>query len=476
MRVCVIGGGISGLTAAYRLLREGVDVELLEGSARVGGLLGSEQVDGGYTVETGADSILTEKPWALRLAEEVGLSRDIIATRQSQRGAYIVRSGKLERVPEGFSLLAPTDLRALARSPLLSPLGKLRAATELVVPPRGADVEDESLEAFVVRRLGRQLFDRLAQPLAGGIYGADPKRLSLRATMPRFLDLEQKHGSVIRGLWAGARARAVDGASHDVQQAAGARYGLFAAFSGGMQTFVDALEKQLAGRVRTLRLVGSVEGDERGYRVEAQGSTTLYDAVVLALPSHVAARVLTGFDPALASELSRIEYASAATVTYAWPRTAIAHPLEAFGFVVPVIEKRGVIASTWASVKYEGRAPGDRALIRVFMGGHRGQHLVEYGDDELIALGRRELRDLIGVSAAPDFTRVVRYVRAMPQYHLGHLARVQRIEALAERHTRFALAGNAYRGVGIPDAVRSGEQAAARILQNARSSTLSASS
>jgi len=473
MRVCVVGGGISGLAAAYRLQQAGAEVELLEGSGRLGGLLGSERVEGSL-VESGADSILTEKPWALRLAEEVGLSSEIIATRQAQRGAHIVRAGKLERIPQGFSLIAPTDLVALGRSPLLSTKGTLRAAAELLVPTRATGVEDESLEGFVVRRLGRELFDRMAQPLAGGIYGADPSKLSLRATMPRFLDLERKYGSVIRGLRAGVRKAATvsfdnGGASEPARPvfqgaAAGARYGLFAAFSGGMQTFVDGLDKQLAGRVRTRRIVTGIEGDERGYRVEAQGSVSACDAVVVAVPAHVAARVLHGFDAQLAAELAQIDYASAATVTLSWPRSAIAHPLDAFGFVVPTVEHRGVIASTWASVKYDGRSPADKALIRVFIGGHRGQHLVEYDDRELCALARRELAELIGVSAEPEWTRVVRYVRAMPQYHLGHLDRVTRIEALANKHPRFALAGNAYRGVGIPDAVKSGEDAAARVL------------
>jgi oxygen-dependent protoporphyrinogen oxidase len=468
MRVCVVGGGISGLAAAHRLQQAGAEVELLEGSGRVGGLIGSENIEGSV-VETGADSILTEKPWALRLAEELGLAREIIATRAAQRGAHIVRAGKLERIPQGFSLIAPTDLAALARSPLLSAGGKLRAALELAVPTRGHDVEDESLEGFVVRRLGRELFDRMAQPLAGGIYGADPKKLSLRATMPRFLDLERKYGSVIRGLRAATKlaagpAQAARAGAPSNGAASGARYGLFAAFTGGMQTFVDRLDRQLEGRVRTRRIVTAIEGDERGYRVEAQGVVSACDAVVVAVPAHVAARVLVGFDPALAGELSNIDYASAVTVTLSWPRSAIAHPLDAFGFVVPTVEHRGVIASTWASVKYEGRSPPDKALIRVFIGGHRGQHLLEYDDGELIALARRELRDLIGVSAEPEWTKVVRYVRAMPQYHLGHLARVARIEALASKHARFALAGNAYRGVGIPDAVKSGEDAAARIL------------
>ena len=460
MRVCVIGGGISGLTAAYRLQKGGATVDVLEGSHRAGGLVGSELLQQ-HVVETGADSILTEKPWALRLAEELGLESEIIATRTSQRGAYIVHDGKLARIPQGFSLIAPSDLLALSASPLLSARGKARAALELFIPPRDPKAPDESLEDFVVRRLGRELFDRLAQPLAGGIYGADPKKLSLAATMPRFIALEQQYGSVIRGLREKAKLQsATEGA------ASGARYGLFAAFKGGMQTFVDALEKQLETPVETGSTVTSIERDERGYRVEVRDSVRSYDALVLALPAHVAARLLAELDRELALELGGIEYGSAATVTLSWPRAAVPHALDAFGYVVPVIENRAVIASTWASIKYEGRAPEDKALLRVFLGGHRGQHLVQYGDEELIGLARRDLRELVGVSAEPDWTRVVRYLRAMPQYHVGHLDRVSRIEALERRHLRFALAGNAYRGVGIPDAVKSGEDAALRVLEH----------
>ncbi|HEX5660685.1 MAG TPA: protoporphyrinogen oxidase [Polyangiales bacterium] len=450
MRVCVIGGGISGLTAAYRLMQSGAEVELLEGSSRVGGLLGTERVDD-TVVETGADSILTEKPWAIALAEELGLRDQVIATRKGPRGSFLVHRGKLVPIPTGFSLIAPADLKALARSSVLSAAGKLRAAAELVVPR--ASHEDESLEGFVVRRLGRELFDNLAQPLAGGIYGADPSKLSLRATMPRFLDYERDYGSVIRGV----RARQSSGAT------SGARYGLFAAFKGGMQQLIDALEKALAGRIHTRSVVTSLEGDEQGYRVEVRGQVKSYDAIVVALPSHVAARLLRTFDPALSSSLGEIAYGSAATVTLRWKLADIPRRMDAFGFVVPVVEHRGIIASTWASVKYEGRAPDDTALIRVFIGGHRGQHLVEYDDKELLALARRELEALIGVRAQPEWTLVKRYIHAMPQYHLGHLARVAKIEALAEKHERFALAGNAYRGVGIPDAVRSGEEAAKHI-------------
>lgn len=465
MRACVIGGGISGLSAAYRLKEGGVEVDLLEAAPRVGGLLGSERIDD-CVVETGADSILTEKPWAMRLAEEIGLGDKIIATRNTMRGAQVVCRGKLERVPSGFSLIAPTDLVAMARSPVLSPKGKLRTGLEVALPRSAATFDDdESLESFVVRRFGRELFERLAQPLAGGVYGADPARLSLRATMPRFLDLERRFGSVIRGL----RARMKEGAAGE-GQAAGARYGLFAAFQGGMQTFVDGLARTLGGRIQTGAAVTALAREGAGFRVEVGDQARHYDAVIVALPAHAAAKVLSGYDHTLAEAIGAIEYASAATVTMSWPRTAIPHPLDAFGFVVPTIERRGIIASTWASVKYPGRAPDGRALIRVFIGGHRGQHLVSYDDAELIVIARRELGALLGVEAAPDFTKVVRYVRAMPQYFLGHLARVERIEQLVRAHRGLELAGNSMRGVGIPDAVKSGEDAARRVLEGVEDS------
>jgi oxygen-dependent protoporphyrinogen oxidase len=457
MKVAVVGGGISGLAAAYRLKEAGIEVSVFEGGERAGGLLGTERF-AGFVVETGADSILTEKPWALKLAEDLGLQKHIIKTESENRGAYIVHEGRLERVPEGFSLMAPTDLVEMAKSPIVSRRGKLRMLGDLVLPRGGS--ADESLESFVVRRLGRELFERLAQPMVGGIYGADPKKLSLAATMPRFVEMEHAHRSVIRGLV----ARQKLAAEKQAGQASGARYGMFAAFDGGMQTLIDALVAALGERIQTRALVTAVEHDQYGFSVEVHGSLKAFDAVIVAVPAHVAAQMVHGLDGALARELFAIDYASAATATFVWSREAISHPLDAFGFVVPAIENRQILASTWASVKYPGRAPADKALIRVFFGGYNGQHLLERSDEDLVGMGRRELAQLIGVTAEPEYTKVVRYPKAMPQYHVGHLERVARIEALVAQHPRFALAGNAYRGVGIPDAVHSGEQAARRIL------------
>jgi len=457
MRVAVVGGGISGLAAAYRLKQRGDDVTVFEGSSRAGGILGTVVRDG-YVIETGPDSILSEKPWALTLAEELGLGSEIIKTRPHPRGAYVVNHGKLVRVPEGFSLMAATNPQEMLRSPLISARGKARMALDLVLP-RGHAELDESLESFVVRRLGRETFERLAQPLVGGIYGADPAKLSLRATMPRFVELEQQYRSVALGL----RARQKAGAEQKAGAASGARYGLFAAFRGGMQTFVDALVKQLDGVIEVNRLVTAIERDKDGFQLEVRGNFYGFGAVVLAVPAYVSAALLRPLDAVLAQELEAIPYGSAATVTFAFNRDQIAHPLDAFGFVVPAVEGRNVIASTWASVKYEGRAPEGKALIRVFIGGYQGQHLVEHSDDELTQLCLRELGSLVGVSGQPEIVLVKRYLKAMPQYHVGHLERVARIEALEKKLPRLVLAGNAYHGVGIPDAVKSGEDAALRL-------------
>jgi protoporphyrinogen/coproporphyrinogen III oxidase len=464
MRVVVVGGGVAGLAAAHRLLEldSSADVTVLEASGRAGGLVASERTDDGFIVEHGPDAILSEKPAAVALAERLGLGGRIIGTREGPRGAYVVTRGRLERVPEGFSLLAPTALGPFLRSPILSWPGKVRALAEACIP-RGGDRGDESLASFVERRFGGELLDRLAQPLVSGIYGADARRLSLSATMPRFLEAERKHGSVMRGL----RASPSKGGS-----ASGARYGLFVSFDGGMQVLVDALVARLDRRVRTGAQVVSLDREGNGagratgpWRLGVRGGRSMVaDAVVLAVPAWAAADLMDGMDLDLAHRLRGIRYGSSATVTLSYPHRAIPHPLDAFGFVVPAVEGRSVLACTWASVKWPGRAPEGQALLRVFLGGPARDDIVEASDEALVRRARHELAGLMGIEAAPGLVRVDRYVRAMPQYTVGHGARVDGIERCEARHGGLALAGNAYRGVGIPDAVRSGEQAAERVI------------
>ena len=462
-RVVVVGGGVSGLAAAHRILEldPAREVVVLDAAGEPGGALRTERTEDGYVIELGPDSIITDKPWALALAKRLGLEGEIVKTRPESRGAYVVAHGRLERVPEGFSLMAPVNPAAFLASPILSWRGKARAALDLVLP-RSSGEDDESLASFVRRRFGEELLERLAQPLVGGIYGADPELLSLRATMPRFVEVEQSSRSVAYGLWLEQRRGAAGG-----EAASGARYGLFISFRDGCQRLVDALVERLGDRVRTGITAERIErgSGETAYWVHTQQGE-LFDAehVVLAVPAHRAASMLASIDDGIAALLASIPYGSAVTATFAWRREEIPHPLDAYGFVVPTVERRDILAATWSSRKWPGRVPAGMELVRVFLGTARDGSLLERDDDAIAGASRRELRDLMGIRAEPQLTRITRFPRAMPHYHLGHLALVDRIEARVADHPGLALAGNAYRGVGIPDAIHRGEQAAESIV------------
>ena len=458
-RVAVIGGGIAGLAAAHRLLelsRGGppLEVTLFEAGDHVGGNVGSEHA-GGFTIERGADCFITEKPWAMALCERVGIRDQMIGTSEGDRRTLVLHAGKLHPLPEGFLMLAPTDMRALARSPLFSPLGKLRMALDLVLPrgPGG----DETLGAFVRRRLGREALERAADPLVGGIYTADPDRLSLAATMPRFLELERQHRSLILGL----RARSTAPVE---RSAAGARYGLFASHARGMGAIIDAVAARVGSAVRLRAPVEGLARDGGAWRFRAGGQAVTADAVIVAAPATPAAALLGDVDPALARALAAIDYASSATVTLGFDAPEVAAALHGFGFVVPAVERSPLVACTFASRKFAGRAPAGHSLMRAFVGGARHPEMAELDDDTLAATVRTALGKVLGITATPILVRVRRYRRAMPQYGVGHLDRVATIEARAAALPGLALAGAAYRGVGLPDCVRSGETAAELVL------------
>lgn len=448
----VVGGGIGGLAAAHRLARAGREVVLLERAGRVGGLLRTERVDG-WVIERGPDAILTSKPAAVELARRVGIEDAIIGTQAHHRGAYVVCRGRLERIPEGFSVVAPARLAPLLASPILSARGKARAAIERVVP-RGRPRDDESLASFVTRRFGVELLERLAQPLASGIYGASPRALSLGATMPRFLALEREHGSVSAGL-----SRAPGDTA-----ARGARYSMFVGFRDGMQTLPDAVARVLGDRVRLgVPAIGLDRRQGGRLVVRTPGGDLEADGVVLALEAFGAASLLAPHDALAADLLRSVDHGSAATATLGYDRSDIPHPLDAFGFVVPAVERTGLLASTWASVKWPGRAPEGKALLRVFLGGADHPDVCDRTDAELVALARRGLRRLMGIAARPELVRVDRFVRAMPRYHVGHRRRAATVDARLARLPGIELAGNALHGVGIPDAVASGWRAADRL-------------
>ena len=468
--VVVVGGGIAGLAAAHRLVEwrretgRALHVTLLEASGRLGGVIETEQRDG-FLIERGPDSFISEKPWALALCRRLGLESELIGTNPDQRTTFVVRKGRLEPLPAGFMLLAPTRMGPWLRSGLFSWTGKLRAALDLVLP-RAAAGEDESLGAFVRRRFGNEVLERIAQPLIGGIYGADPDRLSLAATMPRFLDLEREYRSVTYGLWRAARKNrpAATGAS-------GARWSLFVTPRAGVGRIVSALADRLEGEtvrpdtpVSRIRYHPQTEAGPRWSVETRTGETIRATGVVLATPAHTSACLVHELDEALGRQLAAIPYSSAATVNLAYRRALIPHPLDGFGFVVPRVEHRSIMAATFSSVKYAGRAPAGHVLLRAFVGGALQPDLFERDDSDLLSLVRGEFRALLGVQDAPLFTRIARYPHSMPQYRVGHLRRVAEIEARVARHPGLALAGNAYRGVGLADGVRSGEAAAQAIV------------
>ncbi|HUY36441.1 MAG TPA: protoporphyrinogen oxidase [Pirellulales bacterium] len=463
LRVAVIGGGISGLAAAHKLreLDPATKVTLFEAGDTLGGVVRTERSQG-YLLEQSADSFITNVPWALDLCRRVGLADELIPTNEAYRRALVVRKGKLYPVPDGFTLLAGSRVWPILSTRVLSLRGKLRLLGEWFVPARRCAADensDESVASFVRRRLGREAFERLAQPLVAGIYTADAEKLSLAAALPQFLEMERRHGSLIRALRRGAADR----------QESGARYSLFVTPRDGLAALVVAVAARLpAGCVElnapVERLAARAGG---GWTVSlaGRGEPREFDALIVAVPAPIAARLLQGAAADLAAALRQIPYAGSAIALAGYRREQVARPLDGFGFVVPEFEGREILAASFTSVKFAGRAPEGRVLLRVFFGGARRPDQVECTDDELRRIAGRELGELLGARGEPELFRVCRWRASMPQYHLGHLALVEGIESRVAQLPGLELAGNAYRGVGIPHCVHSGEQAAERIRQ-----------
>lgn len=465
-RVAVIGGGCTGLAAANRIreLDPNIHVTLFESSDRLGGVIRTERFQD-YLVEHGADMFTTKQPWAIDLCNRLGMADELLNTNKEHARAFVVYRGRLCPVPEGFSLMTPGKAWPIIKSPLLSLGAKLRMAYEYFVPRRFSH-DDESLADFATRRLGKQAYERLIQPLIGGIYTADPTKLSMQAAMPQFVEMEREHGGLLRSVLRTA------GQQDPGHRAAGARYGLFVAPRDGMQSFMDKLIERLPpASIRLRTIVESLaQTDGLSWQVSPAGTNRpeLFDAVILATPAYRTAELLSSLDTQAAEDLRGILYASTAIVVCGYVRKQLRHPLDGFGVVVPQIEQRMILAASFASVKFVGRAPSDRILIRVFVGGACQPELLQKTDQELEELVQVELRELLGASGRPELCKTVRWEQSMPQYHVGHLDRVTRIEQRIKAFPTLALAGNAYRGVGIPQCIHSGEQAAERIVQRLR--------
>ena len=463
-RVVVVGGGISGLSAAHRLQELAqehgypLEISLLEAGNRLGGVVRSQR-KAGFLLEEGPDSILTEKPWALDLARRLGIQDRVVGTLPEYRRSFVARGGELHATPDGFYLLAPSSLRPLVRTPLFSWPGKLRMALDLVIPRRRSRA-DESLAAFVRRRLGREALERMAQPMIAGIYGADPEKLSLMATFPRFHEMERNHRSIILALRAGIRKRQA-GTSRG--EAGGPRYSLFATFDEGLQVLTDALAAHLhQGTARTGAPVDALyPSPGGGWRLRTAGREESMDGVILAVPAHQAGELVGTFDALLGRKLSGIPYGSSATVCLGYREQDVGHELDGAGFVIPASENCRIVGCTFAHRKYPNRAPAGHALLRAF----HGEASADLPDDELLEATHRELQRFLGLRAEPMMTHVARWPRSMAQFEVGHLERIDEVWSDLRAHPGLALAGNGYRGVGVPDCVRSGERAAASVLR-----------
>ncbi|HKU21386.1 MAG TPA: protoporphyrinogen oxidase [Terriglobales bacterium] len=456
-RIAIIGGGISGLSAAYyleRQRRQGAPLQyvLFESSPQLGGSLRTEHAES-CLIEAGPDSFLTEKPWAADLCRELGIGGQLIGSNDADRKTYILVKGRLVPIPDGLMFMVPTRILPVVFSPLFSTGAKLRMAREWFHPPRPAG-GDETVAALVERHYGPEMVDRLADPLLSGVYGGEASGLSVRAVLPRFAEMEAKHGSLGRGMLAARKRMAAAKAPSRP---------LFTSLKNGMQQLVDAIVKHLPREVlRTGSTVRDLRREAGSWSVSADNTAEeRFDSLILATPAPVAGTLLAPVQPELGAELSAIAYTSSVTVTLGYERSGLRLP-PGFGFLVPRSEGKRMLACTFVHNKFPHRAPKDRALIRCFLGGARDEEILGWSHQQIEAAVREELRDILWLTAQPLFCRVYKWKGAMAQYGLGHLERLERLERLRQQLPGLALAGNGYRGIGVPDCVRSGKEAAAQ--------------
>lgn len=461
--IVVVGGGIAGLSAAYYASKvPDVHVTLLESSDRWGGKIITKRVpfDGGqFIIEGGPDSFLATKPWAVALCNELDLRERLQGTTTYQKNTYILNRDRLLPLPDGLAMMIPTNMEAVLKSGLMSWFGKARMGLDFVLPPKAVN-GDESLGAFIRRRLGREAYENLIEPLMSGIYAGDGDRLSLASTFPYLRDLEIEHGSLARGALKRRQ-------SSNRKPTPGSR-SAFLTPRTGVAEIVEALVQSLAANGVDMKLSTQalqIAKDPYQYRVKLQtGESLKADSVVIATPAFAAGQILVSISPSLAAALQGIPYTSTATVSLAYRKSDLPRELDGYGYVIPRRAGRCVLACTWTSSKFPHRAPDGYALLRVFLG--RAGQDIPRSETELLAVARQELKQTLGITAAPLSAWVFLWEQAMPQYNLGHSEILKRIEAVLEKHPGLALAGNGYRGVGIPDCIHSGELAVRKSINH----------
>ena len=489
MRIAIIGGGIAGLAAAYELekaRKAGAMIEytLFESRDRLGGSLASETING-IVLERGPDSFLSEKPAGAELCRELGLGDQLTPSNDANRKTYIVVKNRLVPLPDGLMFLIPTKLVPTALTRLFSPATKLKMALELLLPPRPSG-HDESVAALVERHFGREAVDRLADPLLSGIYGGDATQLSARTVLPKLVEMETQHGSLTRGMlaahkqmrakMAAMRAAAGNGTGGQGNPKPAGPRSIFTTLKGGLQQLVDALESRLnPASLRKSASVKSLELTENGWRLQTEHGQEAFDAVILASPAWVAGKLLATTDALLGDELVAIPYSSSITVNLVFDESQLGPLPDGFGFLVPAVEGRAMLACTFVHRKFVGRTPTGKAVLRAFLGGAKNEALLDESDEVLIATVRRELSEILGSRIVgphipAEATQVSRWRRSMAQYAVGHQDRMKRVRERVAALPGLKLAGNAYDGIGIPDCIRTGRNAARELIENLRPS------
>ena len=449
----IVGGGISGLSAAYYLSKGGVSSTIIESRPRLGGVIQTEHVEG-CTIEAGPDSFLSVKPAALDLIRDLGMADDVIGSNDHLRVTFVKRNGHLVPLPDGLMMMVPTRIMPLVTTNLVGIGTKIRMGMELLRAPKPKET-DESVADFVREHYGQEAVDYLAEPLLSGIYGGDPRELSVTAVLPRFVELASKYGSLTRGVLA-MRAQAPKG-----QQPAP----LFRTLRGGLGQMVDGVKAFIEDKTEVVHgRAQAIERTGRGYRVRVAGHWIEADHVVFACEAHNAAPLAAALDPRLGQLLSGVAYSSSMTVAIGFDAADFTRLPEGFGFLVPKKERRRLVACTWIGTKFSHRVPAGKVVARCFLGGLVDAGVLAESDDAVIAAVTSELRDIAGVTAPPRFTRIFRWPGSMAQYTVGHPGRLAEIESRIAQLPGLHVAGNAYQGIGIPDCIRMGRAAAEKIL------------
>ncbi|MBI3933412.1 MAG: protoporphyrinogen oxidase [Acidobacteria bacterium] len=462
--ILIVGGGISGLSAAYFLEKHAgqagmeVSIRLLESDNRLGGVIRTERC-GEFLLEAGPDSFLAMKPAAIELCQELNLAGQLIGSNDERRKTYVLQGGRLRELPDGLMFVVPTRVWPLFRGDLLSLAGKLRLALAPFLPPIERQASDRAVSDFISRRFGSEVLERLAEPLLAAVYGAEVDTLSARAVLPQLVAIEEKYGNLWRGI---SHARAQMKAKSGGQP-------LFMTLRNGLGEMVESLRKTLQHtEVLFGREARAIVGAGQRYRIDHTAGSEVADGVIVATPAHTSARLVHSLDADLSSQLNGIRYHSSVIVALGYERRSLGREIEGFGFVVPRKEAKCLTACTWVSTKFPFRSGPEGVLLRCFLGGSRNRRLLERSDEQMVADTLRELDEIMQLKATPSFARVYRLEKRMPQYDVGHLSRLETITSSLSNHPGLLLAGNGYRGIGIPDCIQSGSAAAAALVEHLR--------